>query len=114
MIKTIKIDGQKLKLLIAAKGMNQREASEAIGNGRSFISSACGYGTMSLKAALAIEAILGIKRSDFEIVEPEITEESEPTENASNLPPDGIDYDKLYKTIYAAVYNATKEAWKEL
>lgn len=114
MIKTIKIDGQKLKLLIAAKGMNQREASEAIGNGRSFISSACRYGTMSLKAALAIEAILGIKRSDFEIVEPEITEEPEPVKIAPILASDGIDFDKLYKTIYTAVYNATKDAWKEM
>lgn len=114
MIKTIKIDGQKLKLLIAAKGMNQREASEKIGNGRSFISSACGYGCMSLKAALAIEAILGIKRSDFEIVEPEIAEEPEHIENAPILASDGIDYDRLYKIIYAAVYNATKDAWKEM
>lgn len=114
MIKTIKIDGEKLKLLLRANGLTQREASERIGNGGSFISSACRYGTMSLKAALAIEAILGIKRSDFEIADPEITEKPEPTENASNLPSDSIDYDKLYRTIYTAVYNATKDAWKEM
>ena len=91
---------------------------------RDTIALACGYASVKLfsnakmrgiiaeHAAVSLERIYGIKRDKYEIVKKhEPIPEPKPEPNPE---PNGVDYVKLYNTIYQAVLTALRENAKGL
>lgn len=66
----VKIDGDKLRKLIAEKGYKMVEVSDECGMSHNYIANCCGYGTMRRSVAKLMEMKYDIPISDYEYVEP--------------------------------------------
>lgn len=63
-IKTLPIDGEKLKRAILSKGYIT-EISEELGYEKAYLSQTCKYGRITQSAALLLEKMYGIKYEDY-------------------------------------------------
>lgn len=98
------IDPRKLRHAINVRNLSLSQVDRDTGRSTTYTSHALRNGTMSASQAILLERMYGIMRADYEIVpepEPEPVVEQE-KETA------GLDYDKLYQTIYAAVFAALR------
>lgn len=103
MAKSVKVDGTRLQTALKRRGITMRQASQEMGYADSYLSYGCTKaGHLLPSVVIMLEKLYGIKQEEYE-VKPEATEEAKPV-----VP--SFDMNELYKTIYTAVFNATKEA----
>lgn len=101
----IEISGERLKTEIYKKNLTLAEAGKQIGVSHGFFNSCIERGTMRQTYALLVENVIGIPVERFQRVEPELPKvKSEPAT---------LDYERLYKVIYSATYEAMKKALEE-
>ena len=99
----IKVDKARLYAELKKHNTSPAEASRAFGFGDTYISNACYEGKINKTTMLLLERFYGISRETYEAVD--VPVETAQPETKS----DGIDHDKLYQTIYTAVYHAYKQ-----
>lgn len=103
----IKINGQALAKILKERGLAVTKVSEEVGYHYSSLGRCINDNQMAKNMAMSIELRYGIPREKFVIPE-------EPEQVESELvPADPIDYEKLGKVIYMAVYEAVRKAWNE-
>ena len=101
---TVTVDKEKFIAVLEKKGETLLSAGNKIGRAQGYFSKRLSrYNAINTTDAIALEAVLGIKRKDYEQVE---KEEPKPVTTQSTEVKVEIDYDKLQKTIYEAVYGA--------
>lgn len=112
----IRIDGKALAEILKERGLQVATVSEEVGYHRSNLGKCIKHNQMSKNMARGIELRYGIPREKFVIPE----EKPEPEQMAIDLVPadpgkpvDPIDYEKLWKVIYTATYEAMKKVWNE-
>lgn len=99
--KMFNINGEKLREALQQIGISLQKASIEIGYAPEYLSRSITNGRMRPSAQIALENRYNIKASDISI---------EKEDEAGAQETEAIDHDKLYKTIYAAVYEAVKKA----
>ena len=106
------INPEKLNQEFKKRNLNLTEVAKEIGVTQSAITQALKRKSMAKAWAATIDHCFRIppesydfnnKGGDVKKVELEV-----------KRPQTGIDYDKLYKTIYTAAFNAMKQAWGEM
>lgn len=110
----IKIDGKALAKILKERGLAMIKVSEEVGYHYTNLSKCIRNNQMSKNMARGIELRYGIPLEKFVIPE----EKPEPEQMAIDLAPadpgkpvDPIDYEKLWKVIYTAAYEAMKKVW---
>ena len=107
----VAINGESLRSEFKMRGMTLSDASVKIGYEASYLSKATRDGLMPKSTMLLIQAMYNI---DPEIY---LLKEDEPIEaHIVEVVQHGLtdeDFQKLYKVIYSAVYEATKQALNE-
>lgn len=99
----IKIDKDRLYAELRKRGVRTADVSREFGFNPSYIANCADRGRVTNTTALLLERIYGIKREAYEAVDAPV-EIAQP-----EIKSDGIDHDKLYQTIYTAVYHAYKQ-----
>lgn len=111
------IDFQKLDEQIAAIGFKKCKVARGMGYSDSLFSNAKDRGFIHADVAERLDLVYGIKRKTYEIAEPKkpepITTPIATVAKAEEQKP-GIDYVRLYNTIYQAVLTALQENAKGL
>lgn len=110
-VKTIEIDGKKLREIFKERALSLSEVSVALGLEESYFSKQTNKGRISLLVAVALETRFGIPRNLYEIVQ-EI--KSEPKKDEVLVTHD-FELNKevaqqLYRIIYSATYEAMRKA----
>lgn len=103
---TFQIDTSKLMHEINVRNLSLSQVDRDTGRCITYTSRALRRGKMAVTQAILLERMYGIKRDDYELVEPEPVVVVEPPKDTDK--PCVLDYDKLYNTIYAAVYAALR------
>ena len=101
------VNGDVLRSFFVEKGLSLTEASDAIGRSHSYLSHKLSDGVLNVSDAILLESMFGIKRCEYE-VNNSVCEEAEDEETVEEVV--GIDYDKLYQTIYSAVVAGVTKA----
>lgn len=109
MTNAIKISGEKLERAFTSRKIKFKDASVEMGFASSYLSNCKSREIVPEYAIKLLKSLYGIERE-------ELLPDKEPeTDNCERTE---FDYDKLYQTIYAAVYAATKiaveESWKNI
>ncbi|MBR2644879.1 MAG: hypothetical protein IKD54_06270 [Clostridia bacterium] len=106
----VPIDAGKLRAELQKRGFDAAKASVEIGYAPSYLASMVfkesAKGKLPERALILLFERLNIRRESIEIVERAATEEPETPPRAASF-----DWDKLYTTIYQAVYDATLAAF---
>lgn len=102
----IKVDKGRLYAELVKRGVKAADVSREFGFNPNYIANSANLGRVTNATVLLLDRVYGIKREAYEASEA-------PAEVKEAAESDGIDYDKLYQTIYAAVYHAVKKAWSE-
>lgn len=108
-VKIVKIDPAKLRAELNRRNTTPSIASRAIGYNDSYITNACGKGSMTQVAVNALENIFNIKSSAYVVPDRPVAPAPAPPPPA----PFELDYVRLRNLIYDAVYTAVKKAWSE-
>ena len=113
MARMINIVPENLEKEICKRSLTKGDVSETIGHNRNFISESMRKGRLSRSAVKGLESIYNIPPESYCI-----TEKTEPVNEPEELPEpepktDPIDYHRLGRVIYNAVYQAVKKAWSE-
>lgn len=95
------VDKSRLYAALKQRGASAQTASRASGYNDGFLSNACYEGKLTDTTVILLEKIYGIKEEEFAPVKKQ--------DSASTKPVETIDCDKLYQTIYTAVYHAYKQ-----
>lgn len=103
--KATKVDKTKFDDARKRRNLKITQMSMDMGYGKSNLGMMVSQGHFNPSTVVMLEALFGIKKEEYEV-----TEESPKTEEVK---PSGLDMNELYKTIYTAVFNAVKQAWKE-
>lgn len=105
------IDHDKLMAQIKKIGFTANRVAIGLGYNSSIFCNARDRGYFSEEAAERLERVYGIKRKTYEIPSPKAEEpKPEPVEEPkTEEPKSGIDYVRLYNTIYQAVLTALQE-----
>lgn len=99
----VNVDNEKLHKEIERRGLKITQMSREMGYGKSTLGEAARSGKMKYTQALLLERLYNIK-----------PEEYAPTaESSGGAEVSQTNANELYTTIYAAVYNAVKQAWRE-
>lgn len=108
----IKINGQALAKILKERGLAVTKVSEEVGYHYSNLGRCIKDNQMAKNMAMSIELRYGIPREKFVIPdEPEQMAIESVTPDEKHADP--IDYEKLGKVIYMAVYEAVRKAWNE-
>ena len=108
------IDHDKLMAQIKKIGFTANRVSTGLGYNSSLLWNARERGYFGEEVAERLDRVYGIKRKTYEIEEPK-KEELKPVEEPKvEDPKSGIDYVRLYNTIYQAVLTALRENAKGL
>ena len=103
---TIPINGDKLRAEIYKRNYSLSSAGAEIGFSENFFVKNCKLNRLSQSHIIVIEKVLGIPFEAYKATpEPELP-------NVKTVPAP-LDYERLYKVIYSAVYEAVKKAWSE-
>lgn len=122
----VKIDGEKLKAAIKAKGLMPSNISREFGFNYNYLSNAAYEGRLKKNVVILLETVHGIKLDEYKYVEPEpapapepkpvpgpepkpVEEKAEEKEHVTGP----IDYTQLYKTVFVAMYRAIKRVIAE-
>lgn len=110
--KTIKTDKAKFTAACRKRGITAKDAAMAIGMCGNYFSARLSEGHIPEYVAKLLKSELNMDRSEYEVEEPaqqamEIGG-AEPARIIAEM-----DMDKLYQTIYSAVYQAVKMAFSE-
>lgn len=97
------VDKSRLYAALKQRGASAQTASRAFGYNDGFLSNACYEGKLTDTTVILLEKVYGIKEEDFAPVKKQ--------DSASTKPAETIDYDKLYQTIYTAVYHAYRQVF---
>jgi hypothetical protein len=109
------IDHDKLMAQIKKIGFTAYRVAIGLGYNSSLFCNARDRGYFSEEVAGQLERVYGIKRKTYEIPEPKAEEpKPEPVEEKVEEPKSGIDYVRLYNTIYQAVLSALQQNAKSL
>ena len=100
--KTVAVDKTRFDDAIKRRGLIAYKMSIDMGYGKSNLGMAVKSGHFTATQAVLLESLFGIKPEEYE----PMAEEPVKTEAT-------IDMNELYKTVYTAVFNAVKQAWKE-
>lgn len=106
-MKLIKIDKDRLYAELRKRGVKTTDASREFGFNPSYIANCADRGRVTNTTALLLERFYGIKREAYEVAE----SVEAPAETAQPENGGGIDYDKLYQTIYTATYHAYRQVF---
>ena len=108
------IDHDKLMAQIKKIGFTATRVSTGLGSTRALLGNARERGYFGEEVAERLDRVYGIKRKTYEIEEPK-KEEPKPVEEPKvEDPKSGIDYVRLYNTIYQAVLTALQTNAKSL
>lgn len=108
------IDHDKLMAQIKKIGFTANRITRGLGYNNALFTNAKDRGYLSEDVAERLERVYGIKRTTYEIEEPK-KEEPKPVEDPKvEDPKSGIDYVRLYNTIYQAVLSALQQNAKSL
>lgn len=110
----VKINGQALAKILKERGLAVTRVSEEIGYHFSNLGRCIKTNQMSKNMAMGIELRYGISRDKFVIPEEKPEQMEIEIVAAEGKHTDPIDYEKLWKVIYTATYEATKKAWSEV
>ena len=120
-MKKVFIDGEKLKAAMRNTGITIKTICNGIGyQSDSFIYNAKTRGYIKERAAIDLERLYGIKRKLYEVPEPKNEVKPEPINEQIHEPMNeekaecGLDYVRLYNTIYTAVLAALQANVKGL
>lgn len=104
-VRTVEIDGEKLRAELKKRALIAADVSHEIGYSGTYIKNACDSGKIRLAAAHMLKSLYNIEYDDI-APDSETEEKHEPTTPV-------IDYEKMYRMIYCAVYEAVKKALTE-
>ena len=110
--RTIKTDKAKFTAACRKRGITAKDAEIAIGMSGNYFSARLSEGHVPEYVSKLLKSELNMDRSEYEAEEP--TQQAmkiggkEPTRIIAEM-----DMDKLYQTIYSAVYQAVKMAFSE-
>lgn len=108
------IDHEKLMAQIKKIGFTANRVAIGLGYNSGLLWNAKDRGYFGEEVAERLERVYGIKRKTYEIEEPK-KEEPKPVEEPKvEEPKSGIDYVRLYNTIYQAVLSALQQNAKSL
>lgn len=106
----VEIDPDRLREVFKRRNVTLSQAALEMGLNKKYLTNACTKKNPSIGAtpAMLMERLYNISREEYEapqtVVKAEIVEPEPPA----------LDMNELYKTIYSAVYNATKQAYKDM
>ena len=106
------INPEKLIEELKKRGLTHNRVSEELGYNRNYITGVLKAGRMGRGARKTLEVLYNIKPED---IAPEKEHAEEPQEPAEGLQGTFTEefWGRLYKTMYAAVYEAVRKAWSE-
>lgn len=108
------INGEALRAEFKARGVTLFDASAKIGYDESYLSKATRQGMMPRSTMLLIQAMYNIDPEIYRVkAEPEKKVETSVVEVVQHSGLTEEDFQKLYKVVYTAVYEATKRALSE-
>jgi hypothetical protein len=108
------IDHDKLMAQIKRIGFTANRITRGLGYNNALFTNAKDRGYLSEDVAERLERVYGIKRKTYEIPAPKAEEPKPVEEPKAEEPKSGIDYVRLYNTIYQAVLTALQENAKGL
>ena len=127
--KKIMVDGIRLRALLDATGVSLAQISRDMGYGNTALNNKVKRGYLMAVDAKYLEIVYGITPKQYEIVSPdqksedetpEISHEGRLTQTEIQVAiekaikeHEPINYERLYKVIYSATYEAVKKAWAE-
>lgn len=103
---TFKIDSSKLLHEINVRNLSLSQIDRDTGRSITYTSHMLRSGKIATSQAILLERMYGIMRKDYELVQPEPVVVMEPPKDTET--PCVLNYDKLYQTIYAAVFAALR------
>lgn len=107
------INGEALRAEFKTRGVKLMDASVKIGYEESYLSKAIRQGLMPKSTMLLIQAMYNIDPEIYLIKEEPEKVETSVVEVVQHSGLTDDDFQKLYKVIYSAVYEATKRALSE-
>lgn len=116
-MKKITISKEKLYEALAKRNLTSAEVSRELGFSDWYLCNCAGRGYLTMPGVKGLERVFGIIRQEYEVYpEEEVTLMND--EVPKSFDGDGeadlvIDYEKLGKVIFEAVYQAVKKAWAE-
>lgn len=113
--RTVTINGEALRLELRKRGLLGVTVSKAIGYDQTYISHAIKDNRVARSAVLLLQTMYNINPDIYVVKEEPKTEEvkAEVAEVVQHVGLTDDDFQKLYKVIYTAVYEATKRALSE-
>ena len=108
--RTVEIDGKKLRAELKKRALIAAEVSNEIGYSGTYIKNACDSGKIRLAAVHSLKSLYNIEYND---IAPNHEPEEAPKQPEKQVGESGIDYEKMYRMIYCAVYEAFKKALTE-
>lgn len=113
MAKMIQIERNLLEEELKKRSLNQRDVSRKLGHGPGYINDALNRGRISKSAALVLKIYYDIDPDSYIRKEPQKPKEESAPELENVGGGNGLDYNRLHKIIYSAVYMAMKRIEKE-
>lgn len=104
------IDGKKLESAFKRRGIPMTQASQEIGFATSYLGNCVALGRIRKAAVHTLKSLYNIEYND---IAPNHEPEEAPKQPEKQVGESGIDYEKMYRMIYCAVYEAFKKALAE-
>lgn len=105
------IDPERLRNELKKRGLSIGGAGIEIGYSANYMNNNLSRKNISHAGIVAMEKVFNLKYDDYKPIQEAPTDYA--FRDVVEAPADPIDYDRLYKTIYAAVYEAMKKVWNE-
>ena len=113
MAKMIQIESTLLEEELKKRNLNKRDVSRKLGHGPGYISDALNRRRISESASLVLKIYYDIDPESYTRKEPQ-KQKAETTPELENVGGgNGLDYNRLHKIIYSAVYMALKRIDRE-
>lgn len=109
---TVPVDRERMYEAIKKRGLTSSEVSLALGYDKTYITSICGNGKMSLSAAKFLETLYHIMPEEYAPITEKVVQKEVQIDKPIQVQ-SAIDYEKLGRVIASAVYEAVSKAWNE-
>lgn len=110
-MKVIKIDSEKLRMELSARGLRASDVSYEMGHGRNYFADSFRRGTLSRHAVVYLENKYNIKLKDYQ-AESE-NKNVKHQQNQKEILFTEMTNKQVYQLMYSAFYHACKKAWTE-
>ena len=107
----IKINSEKLRRELSARGLNAGLVSYEMGHGRNYFADSFRRGTLSRHAVVYLENKYNIKLKDYQ-AEPE-NKNVKYQQNQKEILFSEMTNKQVHQLMYSAFYHACKKAWSE-